>query len=353
MASQPNSLLPRFEMNVAPARADAFELWRWTVSPLYEMDALSPDRRAEFSLTSRGYFYHDMPVSKDEFAGMRLVRDKRVIARAGIDAIGLVLYARGGSAVAFEGTERNLGSGDILAIDYARGATLAVQSSSTVSVTIPRTLLMPLVARPDRVHGSVWRSGTPLHALLAGHLRGLIAAGPHVDLATGAAISRATAGLIAACLGKAASATEQAAASVETAVLRQIRQHIDASLADPDLGPDSLARRFHLSRAKLYRLFAPLGGVSTYIGRRRLMRIHQAITDPLRFEETLSGLAEHWGFPDRTVFSRAYRTLYGMSPSDARALARTRVGQADQTSAAAGSFREVKNLLHGVQAPQR
>lgn len=353
METRPNTLLPRFALNVAPASATDFELWRWAVSPLYDMDALSPDLRAEFSLTSRGYFYHDMPVSQDAFAGMRLVRDKRVIARAGIDAIGLVLYERGESAVAAEGMERNLGAGDILAIDYARAATLTVQSSATVSVTIPRALLMPLIARPDRVHGSVLRSGTPLHALLAGHLRGLVAAGPHVDVVAGAAMSRATASLTAACLGTAAGATEQAAASIETALLRRIRQHIDASLADPNLGPDELARRFHLSRARLYRMFAPLGGVSSYIGRRRLMRIHQAITDPLRFEETLSGLAEHWGFPDRTVFSRAYRALYGMSPTDARTLAKASVREAYQTSTAIGSFREVKDLLHGVQAPQR
>jgi AraC-like DNA-binding protein len=112
----------------------------------------------------------------------------------------------------------------------------------------------------------------------------------------GAAMSRATASLAAACPGTAAGATEQAAASLQTALLRQIRQHIDPSLADPELGPDSLAGWFHLSRARLYRMFAPLGGVSSYIGRRRLMRIHQAITDPLRFGETLSNLAEHWGF---------------------------------------------------------
>jgi AraC-like DNA-binding protein len=337
-------------MAVAPGNPRDFELWRWTVSPLYDMDALTADARAEFGLTSSGYCYDEMPVSTCQAAGMHLVRDGKVIARTGIDTIGLTLYNNNGQVLETEGPRRTLRAGDIVAIDHARRSTLISDQMTTVNVTLPRGLLTPLLAKPDRMHGAVLPSGTPLNALLAGHMRGLITAGPHVDVTTGAAMARATASLVAVCFGSAVDAREQSAASLQAALLSRIRHHIDEYLPDPQLNADTLISRFHLSRAKLYRLFAPLGGVSSYIRERRLMRIHQAIMNPARFGETLSGLAELAGFSDRTVFSRAYRASFGMSPAEARALARDSFRDAGQSAPAGGSFLEVNKWLHGIHA---
>lgn len=70
-------------------------------------------------------------------------------------------------------------------------------------------------------------------------------------------------------------------------------------------------------------MFEPLGGVKTYIRQRRLTRVHQAICDPAFVHDSIMTLAERYGFTDKAVFSRAYRALFGVSPSDSRAQART------------------------------
>ena len=59
-----------------------------------------------------------------------------------------------------------------------------------------------------------------------------------------------------------------------------VRRFIDTHLASPALETDMLARNFGLSRASLYRLFAPVGGVAGYIRRERLRRVFRDITAP-------------------------------------------------------------------------
>jgi AraC-like DNA-binding protein len=348
---KPKTVIPAFEMNVVPGSARDFEMWRWTISPLYDISALRREDLTQYGMESAGYFYPQMPISSARLSGTRLVRDNRVIAKGGIDSIQLVLYEEGNLLVDADGTERTVKTGDILAIDFARRSTISSRPTRAINVTVSRDLLMPLVANPDSVHGAWLPRGAPLNELLASHMRGLIAAGPHVDLATGAAVARATATLAAACLGGAPHAREQTGSRLQAAVMYRIRQLIEQELGNPELGTAFLIQRFAVSRATLYRLFEPLGGVRNYINQRRLMRIHQLIVDPEGTAGTLSDLAAQWGFPDRTVFSRAYRSLYGMSPTEARLQAHIWLKNTNLSEPGiAGSFSEVNRRLLEIDA---
>jgi AraC-like DNA-binding protein len=51
------------------------------------------------------------------------------------------------------------------------------------------------------------------------------------------------------------------------------RRFFDTHLTSPALEADMLVGNFGLSRASLYRLFSPIGGVAAYIRRERLRRI--------------------------------------------------------------------------------
>jgi AraC-like DNA-binding protein len=73
-----------------------------------------------------------------------------------------------------------------------------------------------------------------------------------------------------------------------------------------------------MSRDTLYRLFESLGGVRRYIQQRRLTRAYQTITDPAHAGERVGTIATRYGFSNDSVFSRAFREAYGMSPTDLR-----------------------------------
>lgn len=343
--------LPSFEMHAAAGSERDFELWHWAVSPLFDLDALSRRDRGDFAMKSRGFYYSDMPISTFASSGSRFERSNRVIARAGLENIIVQVYAEGGYRFTAGGEERVAETGDIVAFDLTRPCTVRTSDAfRQMSIIVPRQLLVPLASNVDNMHGIVLRKETPLNSLLVAHMHALMAEGERVDIVAGAAMVRATAALVAACFGSSTETREHAAATLSSALLRRIRHGIDQNLADPTLGPDMLTRRFNLSRASLYRLFEPLGGVRAYIQMRRLMRIHQAISDPALFHQPIGTLAARWGFPDKTVFSRAYKTLYGVTPSDARARARTRFREEGQEAVRPlGSFWEVNRWLCGLE----
>jgi AraC-like DNA-binding protein len=75
-----------------------------------------------------------------------------------------------------------------------------------------------------------------------------------------------------------------------------------------------------VSRSKLYRLFEPVGGVTHYIQRQRLLQSHAFLSNPSN-SLTINMVGDRFGFVDPSGFSRAFRKEFGYSPSEARAAA--------------------------------
>jgi len=103
---------------------------------------------------------------------------------------------------------------------------------------------------------------------------------------------------------------------VRGAVIMEIRRYIEQHIALPDLGPDHLCKMFGLSRASLYRLFEPIGGVTDYIRTRRLRTALRMLANDGK--RTIGEIAYACGFADTSAFSRAFRNHFGMSPSEVR-----------------------------------
>ena len=75
-----------------------------------------------------------------------------------------------------------------------------------------------------------------------------------------------------------------------------ICDYVERNLKDPDLGAETVLREFGVSRAGLYRMFEPDGGVRNYISNRRLFRaVHMISTNPLKRGQVTEA-AEAWGF---------------------------------------------------------
>lgn len=96
----------------------------------------------------------------------------------------------------------------------------------------------------------------------------------------------------------------------------RIRSYIAAHLHDPDLTPGVVAAAHHISVSHLHRLFQAGGvTVSAWIRQQRLERACRDLADPtLRVHR----IAEQWGFTHPAVFTRAFRTAYGIPPSEYR-----------------------------------
>lgn len=108
-------------------------------------------------------------------------------------------------------------------------------------------------------------------------------------------------------------------------LVERARRLIRARLADDELSPELICRELGVSRSRLYRLFEPLGGISSYIRRQRLIQARHALADPQEMRPIMV-IAEQWGFADPSVFSRSFRQEFGVSPRSVRETGMARRG---------------------------
>lgn len=101
--------------------------------------------------------------------------------------------------------------------------------------------------------------------------------------------------------------------------MERIRRVVRAHLRSPSLTPLKLCHETGISRPALYRLLEGEGGVVHYIRRRRLLESFRLLSD-FPTDYPIGRIARELCFSSASVFSRAFRQEFDMSPSDVRAL---------------------------------
>jgi len=105
----------------------------------------------------------------------------------------------------------------------------------------------------------------------------------------------------------------------KTELLLHAQAVIEANLADPELGPEHVARACYISTRYLYRVFEREGlGVCEWIRSARLDRCRRDLHDPAFADQSIVAIASRWGLPNAQHFSRLFRATYGCSPREYR-----------------------------------
>lgn len=127
--------------------------------------------------------------------------------------------------------------------------------------------------------------------------------------------------LIAGVVGEPTLAAHEAADAMRIRVLHHVRVHLD----DPNLSHARVAAAHGIAPRTLTRLFEDEPAtVAEYIRTCRLEAVRRDLADPRLAHRTISALAARRCFTDQAHFSRAFRTHFGITPSDARRAALTR-----------------------------
>lgn len=93
----------------------------------------------------------------------------------------------------------------------------------------------------------------------------------------------------------------------------QILEYIERHLADPDLGPQSIAAAFGISLRWVHHVFNVDGAsVARHIRERRLDMVAAQLQSDRRFPR-IGALAERSGFAARDQLTRAFKARYGMT----------------------------------------
>ncbi|MET2829838.1 helix-turn-helix domain-containing protein [Mesorhizobium shangrilense] len=141
---------------------------------------------------------------------------------------------------------------------------------------------------------------------------------PDLRVADAPHIAAATTNLLAACLTLSRDHIVEARNAIDAVIVERASKMIAQKLNDPDLTPDRLCRDIGVSRSRLYRVFEPVGGVSNYIRRKRLLKTRDILADSSD-GRPIWIVAEEWGFTDPSMYSRMFRKEFGITPKEARA----------------------------------
>ena len=98
------------------------------------------------------------------------------------------------------------------------------------------------------------------------------------------------------------------------AAFRQICRFIEQNLERPDLSSRVLLDQFGVSRASLYRMFEPFGGVRNYLTERRATSALIDIANGDAQRGCIVVACERWGFSSPANFNRTIQRLFGNSP---------------------------------------
>jgi AraC-like DNA-binding protein len=209
----------------------------------------------------------------------------------------LAVSARGGSATL---------------VDIGRPHINAALESSGRGLMIARHFFD--AARLDSLHGAVAQGAR--QRVLDDYIAWLLGALPRAPLTAMARTEEAVAAVVLACFDPASPIQEPAREVLGGLALARARRFIDLHAAEP-LEIGAVAAAACVSRATLYRLFQPFGGVAAYVWRARLELARQRLSDP-SIPGKIGAIAGEVGFESGAHFSRRFVEAYGFSPRNLR-----------------------------------
>ncbi|MBV9904617.1 MAG: helix-turn-helix domain-containing protein [Alphaproteobacteria bacterium] len=301
--------------------SERFGAWRESMRVFLDSSLSVHEQADQFVGEVEGYLIDDILLTRGMASRQKYDRAAPKIARDSLDHYMVQIFLGGHTQVALG--RRSVRSIDNHPIAFDLGDILDSYNSDfdLVCVVIPRTRLAPLLLRPDSVQAQIPDTRTGAGALLAGYMRNLYLMAPSLTPPEAANAARALLELVASALNG-AHPNDTAAHAANQALLLKAQRMVRENLASPALTPEAIALAVGMSRSALYELFQPVGGVANYVREMRLRRCLGEIMSARHAHEQVSEIAYRWGFTNAAHFTRAFKTRFGRTPSDARESAR-------------------------------
>lgn len=228
------------------------------------------------------------------------------------------LVRAGEAVVRQDGHAVRAGPGDIYVVDCASVWEVDFRSSfSMFCIEIDEAQLRPRLGRRGRLASPVLSGDSGTGRILANYMR-LVHELPSQDLLQ---VQSLMLGHCSDLLSRAQLPHEPGAQADR--VRRELRDRILSlvrrRLSDRSLTPDSACAELGISRSYLFKILSESGHTfSGYLRHCRLDECHRVLKEQPR--RPVADIAADWGFDDVSSFNRAYRTRFGQTPSQTRAL---------------------------------
>ena len=318
-AASVSSQLPSFGFSSDRMDTESnIAIWREAVATLFDVDDLARGEPGPFRADVRSYAMGPVLLGLSRASGQRFRRTAETIARSGVDHIILQLYLKGGFDGVADARPVRVVAGDICMFDLAQTLETRAVAFENVTLVVPRPMFGDHLLRVEDLHGLVLPGSGVIARLLAGHLSALLEFAPRMSLHECQSVVEGTVSLLAACLRNEIETGDVELGTTAGPSLIRIRQYIESHLGNEELSANSVAAHFGLSRASLYRLFTPVGGIADYIRSRRLHRAFFDLANSEARSVRISEVARRWQLGTDAHFTRSFKAAYGITPRAAR-----------------------------------
>ena len=294
---------------------EGYAIWRESLSPLFHA-RLANESASHCKARIDSYDLQHLLLARSEFPESLYERGMHHAADGGADPLLVQLYMRGGYQGHNGHRPVTVNQGDISLLDMADPLATRAQASTVLSLVIPRELVRDAGKLPC---GAVLPAASPMAAILGNHLLTVWRQLAHASLeALGPVNETLVATTVAAFRGLRQDPEQALAGLPEQARREAVCAYILRCLGQDDLSPEHLCRQFGFSRAGLYRLFEPLGGVAGFIREARLRRCYDELARPgaLGRPRRVIDVAMRWGFNSQSHFTRLFRRTFDVLPGD-------------------------------------
>jgi AraC-like DNA-binding protein len=292
--------------------AAAFAEWREDAGGISRVYEVSGDIDNDFHAGAAPFRVGEITVVSFDFSGLTYERTPAHIRRLMVDDIAIQLNSNGQTTGRFGDVDMQALVPSVSFMDMSKTSVHRSSDMTGVSFVLPRRLFAGVDI--SHLHGAV--AGTGAYSLLneyAGWLSHNLAGASWSNIAKTEA---AVAGVVSACFrrGRVEGPAREALGNI---ALERALGFIEANCSRASLNVDEIVAAVGVSRATLYRLFAPLEGVASCIRAARLERARALLSDPAA-SGTIASIAYRCGFADPLHFSRAFTDFFGFRPSNLR-----------------------------------
>ncbi|MEE6175010.1 helix-turn-helix domain-containing protein [Mycobacterium sp. 050134] len=300
-----------------------FEAFCSAVSDTFVPLSLSVDDTSRFRGRLRSANLGTVQLSEVDVAAKGLVvrRTSRLIRQSTESYWKVGVQVAGRSSVLQDGRETVLTPGDLVVYDTARPYELRFAESYRVLVVmLPKPLLRLPVPQLGHLTARVISGRCGLGASVSpfllrvgtGVLNGEHEGNPHV--------AEAIVDLLAAALIDNLPGEVRHSDAGRQAHLTRVRAYIERELGNPALDVSAIAAANRMSVRYLQKLFEKNGETVTgWIRGRRLEHCRRDLTDCRYLPLPVSSVAARWGLVNAAHFSRLFKRVYGVSPTEYRA----------------------------------
>lgn len=307
------------------AAPDHFPFWREVICEAFAaLDPKAPQRSGPFPSAVALDAFADVNVARIRSCAQTVRRGADEIRIDPQDRLFVNLQLAGTGRVEQGDRVALVPAGSFSVVDTARPYRLAFEDAFEVlSFRIPRARLLPFTMGVDEVLARPVDGGHGMGRVAAGFMRLLLDQPEHLASDQRAELATHLCDLIASATRRAAPKSPEGREGLRQRFVETAIKTLDESLADPELGVHTLARRFGVSTRYVQQAFTEAGlSVSAYIRSARLERCAHNLSKP-HDRSSIQVIAARWGFSDVPHFTRMFGRHFGCTPSSFRLRSRT------------------------------